>query len=133
MIDEIVPEAGILFDAEMISQTMVDPPPGWNDDDNEAVDEVWWKDYLDQVIKVVPQGPDSIPFFEPLKEVGPSTSIDQDFLMDEKEEDYSRLFDASPPPGQSADPVPHDDFGPSAPLNENIPSDLTIDPSVSQQ
>lgn len=51
VVDEIVPEDGILFDLEMISGTMVDPPPGWNGDDNEAVDTVWWKDYLDQVIK----------------------------------------------------------------------------------
>lgn len=29
VIDEIVPDAGIIFDLEMISQTMVDPPLGW--------------------------------------------------------------------------------------------------------
>lgn len=31
----------------MISEIMVDPPPGWNGNENEVVDVVWWKDYLD--------------------------------------------------------------------------------------
>lgn len=62
VVDEVVPDAGIIFDPKVISQTIESPPPGWNGDEREAMDAVWWKDYLDQLLKIVPiQGPDSIP------------------------------------------------------------------------
>lgn len=97
---------------------------------------VWWKDYLDQVLKTVPvQGPDSIPYFEPLKEVGPSSSIDPDFLMDEKGEEeanYSRLFDTSPPHGQAVNPLPQDGYNPSMPANATVPLGSTDDLPVPQ-
>lgn len=82
------------------------------------MDAVWWKDYLHEVLKAVPlQGPDTMRHFEPLKEEGPSSSIDPDFLMDEEEEveaDYSRLFDVSPPQAQSS--VHLEGIGPSETL-----------------
>lgn len=52
--DEIVPNAGIIFEPQMISKTMVDPPPGWNANEHELVETVWWEDYLDQLLKAVP-------------------------------------------------------------------------------
>lgn len=111
----MVPDAGILFDPEMIGKTMAGPPPGWNVNEHEAIDATRWKNYLDQVLKAVPlRGPDAMPYFEPLKELGPSISVDPDFLMEEEEDfgtDYSTLLEVSPPQDQSA--VPGDGSGPS--------------------
>lgn len=137
VVNEVFPEAGIVFDPEMISQTIVGPPPGWNGDHHEPVDAVWWKDYLDQVLKAIPlQGPDSILYFEPLKEWGPSSSIDPDFLIDgegQEEADYSRMFDTSPPYGQAADPLPQDGSCPSGPPAENIPESTSASDSLVTQ
>lgn len=109
VVDEVVPDARIIFDPEIIGGTIVGPPPGWNGDEKEAVDTVWWKGYSDQVLKAIPlRGPDFIPYIEPLKELGPSSSIDPDIFMDEdveEEADYSRLFDVSPSLPQPTTPV----------------------------
>lgn len=40
VVDEIAPDAGIIFAPEVISGTMMDPPPGQNSDENESVDAV---------------------------------------------------------------------------------------------
>lgn len=128
VVDAAAPDAGIFFDPEVIGQTMTDPPPGWNGYKHEAAHEVWWKDYMDQVLKVVPlRGPEAIPYFESLKELGPSTSVDPDFLMEEEEEldtDYSALLGASPPSDQSATPGDGSDF------STVFPNDPPVDPYV---
>lgn len=88
------------------------------------------------MLKDVPlQGPDSIQFFEPLKEVGPSTSIDPDFHMDEKKEkevDYSHMFDISSSHGHSADPLPEDGSGPNLPSAKTSTASSNDNPPVTQ-
>lgn len=129
VVDEVVPDVGIIFDPEIIGGTIVGPPPGWNGDEKDAVDTAWWKGYLDQVLKaILLRGPDVIPHIEPLKELGPSSFVDPDFLMDEEveeEADYSQLFDVSHSLPQPATPV--DGSGPSSvPSNDPHASNSSV-------
>lgn len=127
LVDEVVPDAGILFDPETIGRTMVGPPPGWNGNEHDAVDAMWWKDYLDQVLKAVPlQGPDAMPYFEPLQKLDPSISVDPEFLMEEEDfgTDYSALLEVSPSRDQSA--IPGDGSGPSNVFPDDPPSNPPV-------